>query len=119
MKIILTAIGTQGDIEPFLATGKILKEKGHKVICAFSEQFRDLTESCDLEFASLGRQLYDLNNSEFGRIIMGGGTGLKKIIAFYKLAINSTDANKEKESLLYELIQQEKPDVTLPSRTVS
>jgi UDP:flavonoid glycosyltransferase YjiC (YdhE family) len=32
MKILLTAIGTQGDVEPFLATGKILKEKGHQLI---------------------------------------------------------------------------------------
>ncbi|TFG93602.1 MAG: glycosyltransferase, partial [Candidatus Atribacteria bacterium] len=48
MKTILTAIGTQGDIEPFLAVGKILKEKGHQVICAFSEQFRELTESNEL-----------------------------------------------------------------------
>ena len=113
MKILLTAIGTQGDIEPFLAIAKILKEKGHKVICAFSEQFRDLTESCDIEFASLGRKIYDLSDSEIGRIIMGGGTGLKKIIAIYKFTRNSTRANKEKESLLYELIQQEKPDKIL------
>ena len=80
MKILLTAIGTQGDVEPFLATGKILKEKGHQVICAFSEQFRNLTESCDLDFYSLGSKLYDLNDSEFGRVIMGGGKGIKKSI---------------------------------------
>ena len=110
MKIILTSIGTQGDIEPFLAIGKILKEEGHQVICAFSEQFRVLTESCYLEFASLGRKIFDLNDSEFGRIIMGGGTGFKKFHAFLKLAINSTSANKEKEFLLYKLIQQEQPD---------
>jgi UDP:flavonoid glycosyltransferase YjiC (YdhE family) len=113
MKILLTAIGTQGDVEPFLATGKILKEKGHQVICAFSEQFRNLTESCDLEFYSLGRKLYDLNDSEFGRIIMGGGKGMKKTIAFFKLAVKSGAANKEKESLLYELIQKEQPDKIL------
>lgn len=113
MKILLTAIGTQGDVEPFLAIGKILKEKGHQVICAFSEQFRNLTESCDLEFSSLGRKLYDLNDSEIGRIIMGGGTGMKKYKAFFKLATQSTSANKEKESLLYELIQKEQPDKIL------
>lgn len=113
MKIILTAIGTQGDVEPFLATGKILEEKGHQVICAFSEQFRNLTESCDLEFYSLGRKLYDLNDSEMGRIIMGGGTGMKKSIAFFKLAMKSGAANKEKESLLYELILKEQPDKIL------
>jgi UDP:flavonoid glycosyltransferase YjiC (YdhE family) len=113
MKIVLTAIGTQGDVEPFLATGKILKEKGHQVICAFSEQFRNLTESCDLEFRSLGSKLYDLNDSEFGRIIMGGGKGIKKSIAFFKLAVKSGAANKEKESLLYELILKEQPDKIL------
>ena len=113
MKIILTAIGTQGDIEPFLAVGRILKEKGHQVICAFSEQFRELTESNELEFASLGRKLSDLHNSDAGKIAMGGGKGLKKIFAFIKLAINSTDPNKEKETKLYELIKQERPDRVL------
>ncbi len=110
MKILLTAIGTQGDVEPFLSTGKILKEKGHQVICAFSEQFRNLTESCDLEFSSLGRKLYDLNDSEIGRIIMGGGTGWKKYKAYFKLMTQSIPANKEKESLLWKLIQKEQPD---------
>lgn len=113
MKIILTAIGTQGDIEPFLAVGKILKEKGHQVICAFSEQFRELTESNELEFASLGSKLFDLHNSDAGKIAMGGGKGLKKIFAFIKLAMKQTSPNKEKETKLYELIKQERPDRVL------
>ena len=48
MKIIVTSIGIRGDIEPFLAIGKNLKEKGHQVICAFPEQFRQMTGNCDL-----------------------------------------------------------------------
>ncbi|MDX2443425.1 MAG: glycosyltransferase [Bacteroidales bacterium] len=107
MKIILTAIGTQGDIEPFLAIGKILKEKGHQVICAFSEQFRELTENCELEFASLGKKNDELLDSDAGRTIMGG-SGIKKFFAFIKLARNQ--APKEKEFKLYELIKQERPD---------
>jgi len=31
-------------MEPYLAIGEILQEKGHQVICAFSEQFRNLAE---------------------------------------------------------------------------
>ena len=119
MKIILTAIGTQGDIEPFLAIGKILKEKGHQVICAFSEQFRELTESYELEFASLGSKLFDLNNSDAGRIAFGGGKGLKKTFAFIELAMKQSGPNKEKETKLYELIKQERPDrVLYNSKTV-
>ena len=84
MKIILTSIGTRGDIEPFLAIGKILKEKGHQVICAFSEKFREETESFDIQFASLGRKNDDILESDANRSVMGGA-GIKKFFAYIKL----------------------------------
>jgi UDP:flavonoid glycosyltransferase YjiC (YdhE family) len=111
MKIILAAIGTRGDIEPFLAIGKILKEKGHQVICAFSEKFRELTESCDIEFASLGKKNDVLLDSDAGRISIGG-SGIKKFFASIKLMklAQNQKAPQEKEFKLYELIKQERPD---------
>ena len=119
MKIILTAIGTQGDIEPFLATGKILEGNGHHVICAFSEQFRELTECNELEFASLGRKYFDLFESGEGKIAMGGGKGFKKTLAYIKLALKQKQPNKEKEIKLYELINRERPDrVVYNSKTI-
>ena len=78
MKIILTSIGTRGDIEPFIAIGKFLKEKGHQVICAFSEQFRELTECCNLEFVSFGKKLDDLSETDAARALMGGGSRINK-----------------------------------------
>ena len=33
MKILLTSIGTRGDMEPFLALAELLNERGHDVIC--------------------------------------------------------------------------------------
>ncbi|MBN1366043.1 MAG: glycosyltransferase [Syntrophaceae bacterium] len=110
MKIILTSIGTRGDIEPFIAIGKFLKEKGHQVICAFSEQFRELTESCNLEFASFGKKLDELSKIDAARTLMGGGSGIKKFFAIIKLARNQKGASKEKELKLYELVKQERPD---------
>jgi len=111
MKIILTSIGTRGDIEPFLAIGKILKEKGHKVICAFSEQFREQTESCNIEFASLGRKNDDVFKSDINKTVIGG-SGIKKFFAFIKLMILAQKQKipQEKEIKLYELVKQEKPD---------
>jgi len=111
VKIILTAIGTRGDIEPFLAIGKILKEKGHQVICAFSEQFRELTESCDIEFASLGRKNDAVLESDTNRTVMGG-SGIKKFFAYIKLMrlAQSQKVPQEKEIKLYELVKQERPD---------
>ncbi len=111
MKIILTSIGTHGDVEPFLAIGKILKEKGHHVICAFSEKFRELTESCDIEFASLGRKNDDVLESDANRTVMGG-SGIKKFFALIKLMrlAQSQKVPQEKEIKLYELVKQERPD---------
>lgn len=112
MKIILTSIGTRGDIEPFLAIGKILKEKGHQVICAFPERYRDLTESCDLEFASLGKKGDDLFESDAARTLFGG-SGIKRFFALinlFKLASKEKGAIKEKDLKLCELVKQERPD---------
>jgi len=111
MKIILTSIGTQGDIEPFLAIGIFLKEKGHQVICAFSEQFRELTEKCDIEFASLGKKNDDLLENDASRTVMGG-SGIKKFFAYIRLMklAQNQKAPQEKEFMLYELIKQERPD---------
>jgi len=111
MKIILTSIGTRGDVEPFIAIGIILKEKGHQVICAFSEQFRELTENCDLEFASLGEKNDDLLESDASRTAIGGA-GIKKFFAYIKLMnlAQNQKAPEEKEFKLYDLVKQEKPD---------
>ncbi len=111
MKIILISIGTHGDMEPFLAIGEILKEKGHQVICAFPDQFRDLVEDSNMEFASLGTKYIEMLDSDAGKATLGGGgSGLKKILAYIKLARNSVEINKELIHKQYELIESENPD---------
>ena len=111
MKIILTSVGTRGDMEPFLALGEILKEKGHHVICAFPEQFRSLAEDANLEFASLGEKFIELLNSAMGKAAMGGSaSGFEKFMAALKLAQNQTEPNKELVQRQYEIIEAENPD---------
>ncbi|MBN2029889.1 glycosyltransferase family 1 protein [bacterium] len=111
MKIILISIGTRGDMEPFLAIGEILKEKGHEVICAFPEQFRNLAEDSSLKFASLGSKFIDLLESDAGKVAFGGsGSGFKKMMAYIKLAMKQTETNKELVYKQYKLIEIENPD---------
>ncbi len=111
MKIILISVGTRGDMEPFLSIGALLKEKGHQVICAFPEQFKPIAEESDLDFASLGPKFIELLESEDGKAAMGGsGSGLRKFIAYIRLASHQTEANKELVHLQYEIIEKENPD---------
>ena len=111
MKIILISIGTRGDMEPFLAIGELLKEKGHQVICAFPDQFRNLVEDSNMEFASLGTEFLESLNSDDGKIALGGGgSGFKKMLAYIRLAGKQTEANKELTDKQYEIIESEIPD---------
>lgn len=111
MKIILTSVGTRGDMEPLLAIGELLKEKGHQAICAFPEQFKDLAEESNLQFASLGRAYIDLLESDYGKAAMGGGgSGFRKFMAYMKLARNQTKANKELINQQYEIVEREAPE---------
>jgi sterol 3beta-glucosyltransferase len=111
MKIMLMSVGTRGDMEPFLALGEILREKGEQVICAFPEEFRELAEDSCLEFASLGIRYSELLNSDVAKVAMGGsGSGLKKFLANIRLAQNQTDMNKELLIRQQEIVQSENPD---------
>ena len=110
MKVILISVGTRGDMEPFLAIGEILKEKGHQVTCAFPEQFRELAEEADLEYASLGKMFIELLESDAGMNAMGGSSGLRKFAATIKLAQNQTEANQELVRNQYEIVKKHNPD---------
>jgi len=111
MKILLISIGTRGDMEPFLAIGDILKEKGHEVLCAFPEHFRSLAKESNIEFASLGKKYTKLLNSNAWKAFMGGSsTGLRKLFSLISLSIESSQINKELIFKQYEIIKKERPD---------
>lgn len=111
MKVILISIGTRGDMEPFLAIGELLKEKGCQVICAFPEQFRKLAEDSGMAFASLGTKFIELLESRDGKAALGGsGSGLRKMIAYIRLALHQTEINKDLVHRQYGLIENENPD---------
>jgi UDP:flavonoid glycosyltransferase YjiC (YdhE family) len=53
-RIALVTIGTQGDVQPYLALAIALQERGYETVLGASEEFKDLIESRGVEFHSLG-----------------------------------------------------------------
>ncbi|MGH4023802.1 MAG: glycosyltransferase [Pseudonocardiaceae bacterium] len=51
--IALVALGSRGDVQPFVALGAALRERGHQVRLATSEEFRPLAVEAGLEFRAL------------------------------------------------------------------
>ncbi|GAA0879584.1 glycosyltransferase [Algoriphagus jejuensis] len=114
MKILLVAIGTRGDIEPFLAQAEMLNNDGHVVYCLFPEQFRETVEKLGYGFLGLDRRFLEMLDSKIGKSVMGGaGSVFEMIKNFYQLMRNSLSLQKV-------LIQQQKDaiDSVRPDRVI-
>ncbi|MFK8057357.1 MAG: glycosyltransferase [Saprospiraceae bacterium] len=112
MKVLLSSIGTRGDIEPFLAVGQMIKAQGHDVVCTMPEQFGPLVAEAGLQFRSLGPEFIDMLDSEDGRRAMGGGGGspLKKFASMVRLARLGPIVNREMIARQCIIFEEEKPD---------
>ena len=56
-RIAIATIGTQGDVQPYVALAKALKERGYSVVVGASSDFEDLVRGNGLEFHSLGTNI--------------------------------------------------------------
>jgi rhamnosyltransferase subunit B len=60
--IVLTPVGSAGDVHPFVGVGRALRERGHDVTVITSEPFRSVAENAGLRFAGT------LTKEEFDRL---------------------------------------------------
>ncbi|WP_418318636.1 glycosyltransferase [Piscinibacter sakaiensis] len=54
MRVVITTVGSHGDIHPFLAIGRALHQRGHLVTMICNNEFAALAERSGLAFASAG-----------------------------------------------------------------
>ncbi|KAH8728421.1 hypothetical protein GQ44DRAFT_724420 [Phaeosphaeriaceae sp. PMI808] len=55
LNVVIQVVGSRGDVQPFVALGKVLKETyGHRVRLATHPTFKDFVVENDLEFFSIG-----------------------------------------------------------------
>ncbi len=112
MNIFLTSIGTRGDIEPFIAHGQILEEKGHKVSYAFPVQFYNLVPTHN-QFFPLSPRIIELIHGEKGRTVMGKASLLAKLKALWYLYREGQKVNKEITLQHLEAVTQINPDIII------
>ncbi|KAK9437780.1 glycosyltransferase family 1 protein [Metarhizium brunneum] len=55
LNVVIQIVGSRGDVQPFVALGKVLKESyGHRVRIATHPTFKSFVEENDLEFFNIG-----------------------------------------------------------------
>jgi sterol 3beta-glucosyltransferase len=60
MKITIIAPGSRGDVQPYVALGKGLKDAGHFVQILTTDDFHELVTTYGLNFVDMGGQMQDL-----------------------------------------------------------
>src|SRR5439155_18493884 len=54
VNVLLIALGSHGDVHPFVGVGRRLRQRGHHVAVAANEYFKPLIDHAELEFLQLG-----------------------------------------------------------------
>lgn len=97
MKITVTASGTRGDVQPYIALGKGLHDAGHQVRVISSEDFAGLAHDAGLEFASLGESVEALLQSDAWRTMTESGN-------FVRIVRGMMAAMKDRASVMARLL---------------
>ena len=111
MKFMLVAIGTRGDIEPFLAAGELLLKDGHEVVGAFPDQFGPLARESGIRFLPLDKGFIEMIEGDIGKQALGGTLNFwQKLKAYYRLYKTAKEVNFHVFREQIEYIKAESPD---------
>ncbi|MBV9386033.1 MAG: glycosyltransferase family 1 protein [Chroococcidiopsidaceae cyanobacterium CP_BM_ER_R8_30] len=85
-QIILTTIGSLGDLHPLIAIGLSLRERGHDVIFATIKDYRSKIESLGFEFHPLRPDYIAMDDPEMIARMMDIQKGTERVVRDYLLA---------------------------------
>ena len=71
MQITILAPGSRGDVQPYVALGKGLKDAGHTVRVLATQDFQDLVTAHALDFFDLGGSMQTIAQSMQGLLEQG------------------------------------------------
>jgi len=88
MNIAIIALGSRGDVQPYVALGKGLKKSGHKIKILTHQNFEELINTNGLDFIPVGGSVQDIAQGTNMSKLLERGNFLKIISQMKKDAIN-------------------------------
>ena len=71
MKILIVTIGTQGDVQPYVALGRALMGAGHEITICTCSHFEPFVRAYGLDYAYVNNDFIDFMHTPEGKIILG------------------------------------------------
>lgn len=104
-------MGTRGDVEPFLAVGEVLREKGWEIVCLFPEQFRAMTEAMGFRFHGFSEEFLKLIEGRDAKELLGGEGGIfRRMKNWATLARKGMKLARESVEIQHRVQIDEAPD---------
>ena len=85
LNIGIFTYGTRGDVQPYIALALGLIDKGHKVMIAAPENFKDFVESYEIDFHPLHGNAEEGMNSPEGQTVLRSENTIKLMKYFFKV----------------------------------
>ena len=80
MKILILTYGSRGDVQPYVALGKGLKDAGHDVTLATSDRFQTFVENHGLNYAYMSDEVLGIVDTDEGKDLLEKGSNLYEMI---------------------------------------
>ena len=80
MRITILALGTRGDVEPYLALGLGLQASGYRVCLATPTNFEPVIRRHGLDYMPLGIDMSHLIQGRTGKLALGADRGYLRFI---------------------------------------
>ena len=87
MHVFITAIGSRGDVQPYIALGKGLRAAGHSVTLSTTSNFASWVVEHGLAYGYLSDDLLKLMGSEAGKSAFESSKGVFRSLATYRRLI--------------------------------
>ncbi|XGV97670.1 MAG: glycosyltransferase [Leptolyngbya sp. BL-A-14] len=85
-RVVLTTIGSLGDLHPFIAIGLGLRARGHEIVIATTKDYRTKIESLGLEFHSIRPDHIAMDDPKMLSLMMDLQKGTERVVKDYLLA---------------------------------
>lgn len=77
MNVVIIALGSQGDVQPYVALGVGLERAGHRVRLVSHENYRELVTAHGLEFWPMAGDVQELMKTEEMRELLAKGNFIR------------------------------------------
>lgn len=83
-RIVLTTLGSLGDVHPFIALGLGLRDRGHTIVFATTKDYQTIVESLGFEFHSI-RPDHAVDDPSLVALMMDPRRGTERVLRDYLL----------------------------------